>query len=373
MELLKELEQLRDEYSGDPERPKQWTVESTLADPNIDREQPSFPHVDNAAVLRRLQDMCSNRPLDLDQFSQAIVREIRHATGGANFPLSVPSVAADLRKIGYGKLESTLTGDQIGDVHAYLEDKLVVAAHNPAYAEGPAQTREQLQGHPAHAYRYADVIHTPHLLELALDPTILGIVGDYLGCLPLITEMNLLWTNPSGKPECGQSFHRDQNDFRWVTMFVYLTDVDADSGPHCFVRGTHRHDSFVELLKEKLVDPVNCEVAEAVGINLSDLPKSAYTIDYHRLNPFYIVAFGDRRDFITGPAGTIVLEDTRGLHYGVPPRTRSRLAFWAVYGTYENVCFNASSMTKVPLDSVRDRVADDRLTRYVSQLVVDRS
>ncbi len=70
-------------------------------------------------------------------------------------------------------------------------------------------------------------------------------------------------------------------------LFVYLTDVDTDNGPHCFVRGSHRTKP---------------------GRLLSDGRKSDEQI-LATYSPEDVVE-------ITGGRGTIIAADTRGFHKG---------------------------------------------------------
>ena len=41
------------------------------------------------------------------------------------------------------------------------------------------------------------------------------------------------------EPKDAQLFHADFHDFKWLKLFVYLTDVTDRSGPHVMVRGSH--------------------------------------------------------------------------------------------------------------------------------------
>jgi hypothetical protein len=39
---------------------------------------------------------------------------------------------------------------------------------------------------------------------------------------------------------CWWDFHYDALDFKSLTVFIYLTDVDASCGPHVLIKNTHK-------------------------------------------------------------------------------------------------------------------------------------
>ena len=43
------------------------------------------------------------------------------------------------------------------------------------------------------------------------------------------------------------AFHYDTLDFKSLTIFIYLTDVGPDSGPHVVIENTHKTKSFGEI------------------------------------------------------------------------------------------------------------------------------
>ena len=43
-----------------------------------------------------------------------------------------------------------------------------------------------------------------------------------------------------------QEFHRDYESMNFVKVFVYLADVDQHSGPHSFIKGSHKIDKLYE-------------------------------------------------------------------------------------------------------------------------------
>ena len=149
-------------------------------------------------------------------------------------------------------------------------------------------------------YPLETVLNCPHVLALANSDVLIRTATQYLGCLPTISTLRVWWTFPGSERQEVHSFHRDRDDWRGLTLFVYLTDVDEDSGPHHFVRGSHR------TRPERFWRAHEIESLEK--------------------------AFGrDAIRVVTGEAGTAFLEDSIGIHAGPAPIARPRLIFQVGY------------------------------------------
>jgi hypothetical protein len=152
---------------------------------------------------------------------------------------------------------------------------------------------------------------SPLVARLTKDPVLLEIAARYLGAQPRLVGVNLWWSYPeeadaAARHFAAQMFHFDLDDFKFIKFFFYLTDVDATSGPHVVVRGTHR-DKRRASFREQF----------AVRRYSDDEVIAAYGADA-------VVS-------ITGPAGTGFAEDTMCIHKGLPPASRSRLALQIQY------------------------------------------
>ena len=145
-------------------------------------------------------------------------------------------------------------------------------------------------------------LNAPYALKLANDPAVLQTIGAFLGCKPLIGLIHAWWSMPTGQgPQHAENYHRDYDDLKFAKLFIYLTDVDEQSGPHMFVKGSPRSPKLQQRQR------------------YSDSEVSA--------------AFPEISDHMsfTGPAGTAFIEDTSGLHKGVPPVSAPRLIFQVLY------------------------------------------
>jgi hypothetical protein len=139
--------------------------------------------------------------------------------------------------------------------------------------------------------------------ELLFDPFFLEIASRYLECSPVLSNISAWWSFPfaSGDPfEAAQLFHFDLDRIKWLKFFIYLTDVDPLSGPHCFIPKTHLS-----------------------GSHPSEFRKRGYT----RIPDEEMDAFFPKKSWIefTGEAGTVIAVDTRGYHKGKIPVNNHRL------------------------------------------------
>lgn len=246
---------------------------------------------------RRVQDLSERRRL-ADTAAARLPRADDLIDAGGD---EGAAVGEELASRGRADLPELVSAEQVRAIKSYFAD---LPAHDPyrpelgtyrAPCEVPSQT------HVSH-YRDEDIVRCPHLIELANHPRVLAPVARWLGGRPTIAALRLWWSTPSGDgtPEHAELFHRDVDDLRFVKLFVYLTDVTADTGPHVFVDGSHRVDRLTKIQRYE-----DEEVAAAFGSeNIVQLE---------------------------GRAGTSFLENTYGMHRGVPPVTGPRLIFQPLY------------------------------------------
>ena len=227
---------------------------------------------------------------------------LRHRNGAAETRMpdqaghqDAGTVAA-LTHDGYALLSPLLTEAKLADIEAFLRVQEAV---------GSAGRHFRVEDRPAGAkmasYPLATILECPHVLTLANDPAVIRIATAYLGCKPTLSSIGLRWSFPgAGEAANTQRFHRDPDDWRFLKLFVYLTDVDAGSGPHVYVAGSHRTAGRV---RERLYTTEEIE---------------------HRYGR-------ERLRTIAGPRGTSFLADTYGIHRGDVPTSRPRLILQLQY------------------------------------------
>jgi Phytanoyl-CoA dioxygenase (PhyH) len=91
------------------------------------------------------------------------------------------------------------------------------------------------------------------LQRLIEDPGILAIAAKFLGAEPVHMGSEISWNFPVPgsnveQRKAAQVFHYDLDDYRFIKFFFYITDVDMSSGPHTYIRGTHKGKKFVHQL-----------------------------------------------------------------------------------------------------------------------------
>ena len=67
-------------------------------------------------------------------------------------------------------------------------------------------------------------------------------------CCTALQYVNM-WLTLSGEESLPEMyFHCDNHAFKFVKVFVFLSDVDLDGGHHEFVKNTHTVKSFKSIL-----------------------------------------------------------------------------------------------------------------------------
>ncbi|SDH65196.1 MULTISPECIES: phytanoyl-CoA dioxygenase family protein [unclassified Duganella] len=151
----------------------------------------------------------------------------------------------DLYRSGYAPLGNLLDDQQCDEIHAWLADKLLIDRDRVRPGFTLAQRTEAVR---VADYQLRDVIACPHILALANSPPLLGLAARYMACKPTISALGLRWSFPvPGSDSALQAFHRDSEDWRYLKVLVYLTDVDDGAGPHVYLHGSHLTQAPVRL------------------------------------------------------------------------------------------------------------------------------
>ncbi len=186
------------------------------------------------------------------------------------------------------------------------------------------------------AFKFEDLARCTALVKLACDPAIVDIVRACIGCTPTISGFQAWYTFP-GCP--AEMFHRNLVDFHSIRLFVYLTDVGPEDGPHQFIPFTHRIETLEQYFRStgKTVDVRSLFQGNSRNLVMAD-------VEGH---------FGEEIMTITGPAGFAFLENTYGLHREMRPGSSPRLMFSVIY-------------TGLPLRYANENVRRYEMSRRVS-------
>jgi hypothetical protein len=131
-------------------------------------------------------------------------------------------------------------------------------------------------------------------LRLGTNPRLLDIANAYLGMWSKLEYVDVWYTPPAGGDErrSSQRWHRDFNDRHLLKAFVYLVDVDEQTGPFEYVPRSAPGSELEALWPWRPLGdnyPPEDELAEQVG---------------------------DRAVAFTAPKGTIIFCNTSGFHRG---------------------------------------------------------
>ncbi|MDD2859334.1 MAG: phytanoyl-CoA dioxygenase family protein [Candidatus Nanopelagicales bacterium] len=173
-------------------------------------------------------------------------------------------------------------------------------------------------------------LQCPEIQEFVTDPVMALIAQRYLGQPVLMDEVAFWWTTTQRAEDAdtnAQLFHQDRDRLSFLKFFIYLTDVEPDTGPHVYIKGSHRRLPWSLRGDGRKSD----EAVRAAGL------------------------WGEVTE-ICGPAGSVMAVDTIGLHKGKTPTRGDRLALENEFSTslfgqdYERPVFE-------PTELVRERFA----------------
>lgn len=272
----------------------------------------------------------------------------------------------ELRERGFTKLPLTLPIEVVADIRAHFDANPVHRGpHVYAFDGRPKRLDQARRDYSMAGYNFAQVLAAPHIVDIFNNPLLIDMIEEFMGCVPTLYSLNGWWSFPANRPELihSQYFHRDIDDWRFLTLFLFLTDVDTLGGPHQVIAGSQTLEGTRRLVaKAKAAgrdvggfDPENSFVSSA-GEQLSK--------DCERL-------FGEHVFNATGPAGTMWLVNTMALHRGLVPLQSPRLIVWARYGL--GACVNSVDLEHGPVARrlVPTSLADTPRNRFVNRLLID--
>lgn len=150
-------------------------------------------------------------------------------------------------------------------------------------------------------------LRSPEVQEFASDPVTAAIAESYLEQEVVMDEIAFWWTTTARAEDAdlnAQQFHQDRDRLSFLKFFVYLTDVDPETGPHVYIRGTHK------------------KVPNSLR---SDGRKGDFEVREGGLEQAVTE--------ICGLAGTLMAVDTIGLHKGKTPILGDRLVLENEFST----------------------------------------
>jgi hypothetical protein len=207
------------------------------------------------------------------------------------------SVVSTLREKGYYVFENRLPEDACNRLLQYATSHSCKMRPMDGDQPGKPVATIYHRGAPQsvrYDFNMQDLFDNHDIQKILADLSLTVVAQDYLGAKPVIDVVHMWWhTAFSEKPDsqAAQYFHFDMDRPKWLKFFIYLTDVETTNGPHAFVAGSHKTGS---------------------------IPSSLLRKGYARLMDEEVKVAFDEKNIIefVAPRGTIIAEDTRGLHKG---------------------------------------------------------
>ena len=266
---------------------------------------------------------------------KAVSRVVVRDSGPIAWQLSAPETSrfvdageidravAGLRRDGFYVFERVVDASIVGAIRAHAEraDSVARGAGTPP---APYPRLDPAVG------RYdilePEALACAEVQEFATDPGMALVAQRYLGQPVLMDEVAFWWTTTRRAEDANlnaQMFHQDRDRLSFLKFFMYCTDVTEETGPHVYLRGSHRHIPWSLREDGRMTD----DAVKAAGF------------------------WGEVRE-LTGPAGTLMAVDTIGLHKGKTPIAADRLALENEFATslfgmdYENPAFEPTALLR---------------------------
>lgn len=133
----------------------------------------------------------------------------------------------------------------------------------------------------------------PYIDDLVYDETVLKLMASIFKCKFVIDSVDIWWSFPTKEvAQEAENYHRDTDSTEFYKRFIYITDVDCESGPTTIIPKSHLKSGFFSG-KRYLDNAVESSFKE--------------------------------KKVITGNAGTNFIANTLGLHKGQKPKKGIRL------------------------------------------------
>lgn len=243
-----------------------------------------------------------------------------------------------LNQYGYHLTNSAITEDQCDEIIEALNKIWFIEKKSGNRHLGyNKKTIQATKENTCWAIDQQKVLAIPAVQKIAADPALLSIIGSYLGCQPIHVQTSCWWsvnrsTRNSKLSKSAQLFHQDKEFLRFVKVFIYLTPVNSEHGPHCYVE-----ESFKNY--EDYVPP---------GYKFSDRISDKNIIEW----------YGESKvKTFTAPKGTVLIEDTNGFHKGTTVKKGHRLMLQLEYASSlylsPGQCFSTAGLSAQYLEYLK--------------------
>lgn len=246
---------------------------------------------------------------------------------GSLTPEEVAKISNDIKQNGFHVFDVELPNEICEDLMRFSLETPAKVVPKPKQAGNKfVYDRKNLLG-TRYQFDEESLMANKNIQDIVGDETFLAVAQEYFGRKPLNDMVTMWWSTTYSKEassEAAQLYHFDMDRIKFLKFFIYLTDVTPNTGPHCYIRNSHRG------LPEKLL-------------------RDGRVPDNEVYNYY------DKKDVLelTGKRGTIMAVDTRGLHKGKPLVDGERLLFQLEFAT----SFFGQTYERLTLKNVTEKLA----------------
>ena len=130
-----------------------------------------------------------------------------------------------------------------------------------------------------------------------------------------------------------QKFHRDNDDYKFCKVFILLNDVeDLEDGPHLYIKNSHSQNEVSKYIDKLSITPE--EKQKKLEQVFAGAPNHRY--DDELINQIFSQ---EKFAYHLGKKGTTIMENTWGIHKGVPPVRKHRFILQAQFSLQPSPMF----------------------------------
>ena len=232
-----------------------------------------------------------------------------------------------LQQNGFIEIENKISGETLDEIVNFSKELKLFDPFNRKFGDFNYEQIPE-NTHVANFHRN-DLVGNKSIMDIANDPGVLRVVQDFLGAKPTISNVNMWWSI-AGKSQAkdAQLFHRDVDDVKFCKLFLYLTDVSLDSGPHTYVKGSSSTNKLTKIRRYQ-----DEEIEKAFGKeNIIDLVR---------------------------PKGSCFIVDTYGFHRGLLPEKNNRLLLQIQY-----------SLNPIGIEKYEPQEIESTYDKYINRLLI---
>jgi hypothetical protein len=250
------------------------------------------------------------------KFPNSLNEKFLESTVDNFFSSLVPSVAAsEIAEHGFYLIPDLLPESLIDSLLSHLENGITHPRGMEVDDFTPGKPNSK---YPTWWMNTDEILKSSSVQALLCERNAVRTAHEYLKSRPQIMSL-AMWKSFSGfgtDANASQKFHFDNDRANFIKLFVYLTDVTEDNGPHTYVEGSHMKKPKTLLHGEKLED--------------------SEVLDFYKKSKLKV---------ITGKKGQAFFADTAGFHKGTKVLKDSRAIFQINFATDDFGAFNKDRAT----------------------------